>query len=114
MITNSLATDYLDGNAGIVRSPCEKLEKRLASFLRTLGKERVADGFAKFFSHDRERIAEALLAKLKNLPLVDGRPDFSEIGDPIEVAKQWAAETKLGENDLLVRLSKHFGVDGDT
>src|SRR5262249_17836922 len=40
VVTKSDATDYLDNQAGIVRSPREKLEKRLASVVRSLGRER--------------------------------------------------------------------------
>jgi hypothetical protein len=37
-ITGSGATDYLDSQAGIVRTPRQKLEKRLAAVARSLGK----------------------------------------------------------------------------
>lgn len=37
------ATDYLDRRAGIVRSAQEKIEKRLVSVLRSLGKKRADD-----------------------------------------------------------------------
>jgi hypothetical protein len=47
---------------------------------------------------------QALLAKLKNMPQVEGQPDFSGIGDPKEVAKQWAAEVELGQEELLDQL----------
>ena len=40
MVKQSDATDYLDSQAGIVRSPREKAEKRLAAVLRSLGRGR--------------------------------------------------------------------------
>ena len=42
VVTKSGATDYLDSQAGIVRSAREKLEKRLVSVLRSLAKARAA------------------------------------------------------------------------
>jgi hypothetical protein len=112
-VTKSGATDYLDRQAGIVRSPCEKLEKRLVSVLRSLGKERASKAIASFISEDRERISRALLAKLQSLPLVDGRPDFSAIGDPTALAKEWAVEMKLGKEEALDRLLKSVEVNAD-
>jgi hypothetical protein len=108
----SSATDYLDGHGGIVRSPSEKLEKRLVSILRSLGKDGAKQGIASFVKEDQERVSRELLEKLKNVPLVNGRPDFSGMGDPTEVAKRWAAEIKLSREEMLDRLAKHFGVDG--
>ena len=113
VITKSGTTDYLDSHAGIVRSPREKLEKRLFSVLRPLGKERVAQGLAAFINQDRERMPRGLLAKLQNLPVVGGQLDFSGIGDPAALAKQWAAETKLTQEELLDQLLRHFEENAD-
>jgi hypothetical protein len=93
VVTKSTATDYLDSQAGIVRSSREKLEKRLASILRPLEKERSEKGLASFVRKNQERIAQAFLAKLENMPMVQGQPDFSEIGNPTAVAKQWAGDS---------------------
>jgi hypothetical protein len=112
-VTKSGATDYLDSQAGIVRSPHEKLEKRLFSVLRSLGKERASQAFASFISQDRERLSRALLAKLQTLPLVDGQPDFSGIGGPTAFAKQWEAEMKLSKEELLERLLNSVEVNAN-
>ncbi len=68
-ITKSGATDYLDSQAGIVRSSHEKLEKRLLSVVRPLGKGRTAREVALFISQHQERMSRELLAKLKSQPL---------------------------------------------
>ncbi len=107
-LTPSGATEYLDRQAGIVRSPREQLEKRVASVLRSRGRERANKEIASFISQDRERISREFFAKLASLPLVDGQPDVSAIGDPIELAKLWAAEMKLSEEKFLDRLLKHL------
>ena len=54
---------------------------------------------------NQERLSEVFLAKLKNVPLVEGKPDFSGMGDPQEVAKQWVAEATLTQEDLLNQLA---------
>jgi hypothetical protein len=43
---------------------------------------------------------------LAQLPLVNGKPDFSTLGDPVDVAKQWAAEIKPGYEQYLQKLLK--------
>jgi hypothetical protein len=86
-LTPLSATEYLDRQAGISRSPRERLEKRVASVLRSRGRERANKEIASFISQDRERISREFLARLASLPLVDGQPDVSAIGDPIQVAK---------------------------
>jgi hypothetical protein len=57
-----------------------------------------------FMKKNQERLSEFFLAKLKNVPRVAGKPDFSEMGDPQEVAKQWLAEAALTQEDLLGQL----------
>ncbi|MGI0135298.1 MAG: hypothetical protein ACREBW_10120 [Candidatus Micrarchaeaceae archaeon] len=111
-IVRSSTTDYLDSRAGIIRAPCEKMEKHLVAILRALGKKQVKKAFASFLCQNQERMSQGLLAKLKALPLVDGHPDFSGIGAPAEIAKQWAAELKLDQEELLNRLLAHFEAIG--
>jgi hypothetical protein len=107
--TTSSATDYLDLQAGIVRSPREKLQKRVGSILRTFGKERTAQELAKFARNNQERITQSFVAKLREIPVLgDGQPDFSGITDPMVIAKQWAAEMKLSEEQLLEQLLSHL------
>ena len=59
---------------------------------------------AAFARRNMERMSKAFLAKLEQLPLVEGQPDFSGIVDPAEIAKQWAEEIKPPEEDLLEQL----------
>lgn len=113
-VTKSRATNYLDSQAGIVRSPLETMETRLGLVLRSMGKERAAQAVALFIKQTQESMSRELLAKLENLPRVDGQPDFSGIGDPVEAAKQWAAEMKLSQDETLERLLNHLELDGKT
>jgi hypothetical protein len=107
-LTRSSATQYFDAQADIVRSPRENLEWRLGSVFRALGREKVAEGIVSFITSDQERISQDFVARLRSLPLKDGRPDFSALGDPTTVAKTWASEMKLSEDELLDRLLTHF------
>jgi hypothetical protein len=110
-LTAQSATEYFDTKAGIVRSAREQLEKRIGSILRSRGKERANRDIASFISQDQARISQELLAKLVGLPLVDGRPDMSAIGDPSELAKLWASELKLSKEEFLRRLLQHLESD---
>jgi hypothetical protein len=56
----------------------------------------------------RSVLSSGLLGKLKDLTLADGRLDVSKIGHPMELAKRWAVEMKLSQEELLDRLLKHF------
>lgn len=104
-LTKSDATDYLDKQAGIERSRREKLEKRLRAVFRKLGRERATQAFADL---NRARTSRFLLTKLKELPSVDGLPDFSKLGDLNEVAKRWAAEAGLSDEATLEALLAHL------
>ncbi len=107
-LTQSSATRYFDGQAGIVRSRRENLEWRLVTAFRSLGREKVAQEIASFANLDRERMTQGLIAKLQSLPIVGGAPDLGALGDPAAVAKAWAAELKLSEDELLERLLAHL------
>jgi hypothetical protein len=111
-IKASAATEYLDSRADIVRSPREILEKRVGLILRSLGKERAGKEIAAFNLAERERAGHGLLTKLQSLPLVDGKPDTSGIGDPAGTAKQWASELKLSPDEFLERLLNHLDQKG--
>jgi hypothetical protein len=100
-ITPQTATDYLDRIAGITRSRLEKLEKRADGMLRVLGKKRAKRKMAAYHATEQERAGQALLAKLQSLPLKDGKPDVSSIGDPAESAKRWAAEVKMSPEETI-------------
>lgn len=107
-IVISSATDYLDNKAGIVRSRRQKLEKRLSTALRSLGREGARKGFTSFIRQNHKRLAKGLLAKLGDLPVVNGEPDFGAIGDPLQVAEQWASEMKLDREQFLGALLQHL------
>jgi hypothetical protein len=107
-VVKTTATEYLDQSAGIVRSTREKLMKRASSMLRSLGKARANDKIASFKRSNTEGLSKALLEKLRQLPLVNGQPDFSAIGDPKELGKKWAAELKSTDEQLFERLVQHI------
>jgi hypothetical protein len=108
VVTRDSATDYLDSRAGFVRSSREMLDKRLFSVLRPLGKERVAEGLASFVKKDRKSLSRAFLAKLRNLALGNGQGELTAMVDSTAVARQWAADMKLTEDDFLDQLIRHF------
>jgi hypothetical protein len=108
LITASGATEYLDSRADIIRSRQEILEKRVGTILRSLGKERADKVIAAFHRAERDRAGRGLLAKLRSLPVVDGKPDVSGLSDPTETAKQWAAELKVTPEEFLQRLLEHL------
>lgn len=62
-----------------------------------------------FHSKSKEGPAGVLMGKLKELPVVDGHPDLSQLGDPTEVAKHWVAEAKMSEEEMLVELLGDLG-----
>jgi hypothetical protein len=110
-ITKSTATDYLDRAAGIIRSKAEKQDKQLSATLQALGKERAQAALASFARQSEKELVQAFLSKLKQLPVIDGHPNFSALGDPDRIAEQWAAEFKLNPKQVIERLLLHLGVD---
>ena len=112
-LTNCGATDFFDREAGIMRSPTERLMKRLEFALRRLGKERAAQEMSDFIKQHQKSVTTAFISKLKELPLVDGQPDFSKLGDPTEAAKRWALELNLTEEAVIEQLLKHLGAADD-
>ena len=95
------ATEFLDRQAGIQRPPNDLLERRLAAVTHKLGKK-ARDLTESFFREDRDRAVATLVTKLKDLPILDGQPDFSRLDDLEEVAQQWASEAGL-DNDMGLR-----------
>ena len=53
-----------------------------------------------------------VIIRLVRRDLVRINSDLSGIGNPIDLAKQWAAEMKLSPDEFLAGLLKHFGADG--
>jgi hypothetical protein len=107
-VVKSTATEYLDESAGIVRSTRDKLMKRTSSMLRSLGEARAKDKIASFKRRNADGLSKGLLEKLRQLPLVNGQPDFSAVGDPKELGKKWAAELKSTDEQLFERLLQHI------
>jgi hypothetical protein len=104
------ATDYLDSRAGIMRSPRETTEKRLGSVLRSLGKKRADEAIAAFMQENQHRMTQTLLARVQSLAVINGKPDFSLLGEPAEVAKQWAAEIDPSEEELVRQILSYCEV----
>ena len=107
-LTKSDTTDFLDQRAGITRSRFERLEKRLAATLRRRGKQRAAQNLEAFARKNQDKVIEILVKKLSELPHINGQPDLTSLGHPAEVAKRWASEMKLSEDELLNALIEHL------
>jgi hypothetical protein len=102
------ATDYLDSRAGTVRSSLEKTGKRLASVLRSLGKKRADEAIAAFIQeHQQEHQHRMIQALLARVPVIDGKPDFSRLGEPADVATQLAAEIYPSEEELVRQICRY-------
>jgi hypothetical protein len=103
-VTKLGAMDYFDKAAGIIRPSHEGMEKRVMHAKRRLGKTRSDEILREFLAEDNQRMGAGFIARLQELPLLNGEPDFSAIGDPTETAKKWAEELKLSEEDFLAAL----------
>jgi hypothetical protein len=101
------ATDFLDRRAGIVRSEQERLEKRLANVGRAMTQSRFIELVNAFIRDDRERMMSSMVTRLEQLPKIDGKPDFSTLGNPAEAARLLAEETGLEPVMGLRRLVEH-------
>lgn len=106
--SNVSATEYLDREGGLVRSNSERVEKRLSSTLRALGKEASLKLLQDFGIRQQERLAHAFAERLRAFPVVNGTPDFSAAGDPALLAKQWASELKLTRDEFMAALLSHI------
>ncbi|WP_333612703.1 hypothetical protein [Brevundimonas bullata] len=76
------ASAWFDQYAGITRTPEEQVRSRLSMTLRRLGPEGAQKAQESFVQAMRKRWSNDLAEALRALPMVDGRPDFSAIGDP--------------------------------
>jgi len=108
-IVRSTATEYLDELAGITRSTRDKLEKRVFSLLRSLGKKCANEKIGSFKRKNQERISKAFVEKLRQLPLVNGQPDFSAIGDRRNSGKNGQPRSARPTNICLNNLSNISG-----
>jgi hypothetical protein len=107
-LTQRTATDWLDHKAGIDRKPEEQAYKQTAALLRKQGRERVAAVMQVFAQRESERIQSQFMERLDKLPKRDGKPDFSAIGNPQELAQKWAAEIIGDQRQRLDRVQQFF------
>ena len=107
VLIKSSATDYLDAQAGIVRSAREKKGSRLSALLRALGNEQAVLKMLGFLRKLNGQMAEALAEKLKTLPAAEGQQDLTGLGDPNALAEQWAAEIRPSGEELIDQLLSH-------
>lgn len=101
------ASEWFDAQAGIVRSPLEELNKRLAVVMRRLGPAGAQTAVNTFIEIMMEEQTEKLISTLEALPKIDGRPDLAALGDASQVAARWATEQEIRQEDLLRRLLAH-------
>lgn len=102
-LVQSGATDYLDAASGIKRSRIDDLEKRLMAANRSMGKEQADAAFAEFRQKEEAQRMSAYSEKLSTIPIKDGHPDFSSLGSPEELGRQWAQEIHGTREDMLER-----------
>lgn len=107
-LTSCGATDFFDREAGIVHSRTEQLMKQLEFALRRLGKERAAVEMRNFVRQHHQGVMAAFISKLKGLPLANGQPDFSKLGNPTQTAKQRAMELNITEESLMKQLLRYL------
>jgi hypothetical protein len=103
-LVSSDTTSYLDREAGIIRTPQEALEKRMMIASRKLGKERSEAIIRDLQKREKERSIKEFVARLAELPIVDGKPDLSGEGTPERLAVKWASELKLSPEEGLKKL----------
>lgn len=107
-LTKSDTTDFLDLMSGTVRSRREQLQKRVAVALRQRGKTRAAQDMNDFAKKEKDRYAALLTSKLSGLGLMNGHLDLTALGDPSEIAKQWASEVKMDDEAFWAALLDHL------
>ncbi|MDR6411385.1 hypothetical protein [Paraburkholderia terricola] len=103
-LVESGATDFLDSIAGIKRSRIDELEKRVAAAGRKIEKQKADAVFAEFQKKEEEQRKAAYAEKLSAIPIKDGRHDFSSLGSPEELGRQWAHEIYGTKEGMLERL----------
>ena len=110
-VTQSTATDYLDNKAGIKRSTLEKLEKKTKSIFRGMDKDRRAEIMSAIAQKNQDELQKIFLGRLKAIPMANGKPDLSQLGELKEIAGQWVAEANLTKEALLKQMLAFVGKD---
>lgn len=101
------AADWLDAQAGIVRSPVETLNKRLAVVMRKLGKARAQAAQQSFIAEFIDRRDDEVIQFLESLPKVDGKPDLDSIGGLESAKARIASLTAFDQEGFLRQLIAH-------
>lgn len=107
-LVQSTATDYLDEIAGIKRTSDEIQSKRTSAIGRKLSKKASLEVFKALTNDFQQRIVKAIIKKLSRLPLKDGQPDLSKLGNPPDITRKWMREARLDEAGFLNQLAKRF------
>lgn len=108
-LTRSTTTAWLDAKAGITRTIKEKSLNNTVSTLRIKGYNNTQQGMLQLMQQEVERLMGAATDFLRGLPKkANGNPEFSAIGDPVELASSLAEKTIGSEEDRHERVLKYF------
>ena len=106
-------TEWLDTNAGIVRSRVELLRKRAFDHIRSLNKKQRDAELGAFTKHDRERMIRAAAEKIAQHQATTETTGLSSTGDPNEAARRLAQELGGTEEDVFQRMLEFFDSRSD-
>lgn len=101
-VFNGGATEYFDSVADITRTRREKLEKRLAAYVRKHGAQQTSRNISAFHKTDLEKTTSEFLERLK--PMFSSEPDQELVIEEKVVAATVADQT----DDMLERLVDHL------
>lgn len=102
-IINSQATDYLDRRAGIVRSPTQERQRRLADWQRKNYKDK-DEIFGQYINQSQSDWMDKSVDWLKSLPWKDGKIDMEklELTTPEELAALWIQSVPIQPADTVL------------
>ena len=102
-IINLQATDYLDRSAGIVRSPKQVRERRLADWQRRHYEDKDAI-FGQYMNQSRSDWMDNSVDWLKSLPWKDGEIDMEKLGltTPEELVALWTQSVPIQPTDTVL------------
>ena len=112
IVTKSTATEYLDDQAGISRSPQEMLQKRLAMIARSWNRDRFKAALESFVKQERNVMSEAFRSNLGSFAKKIGLQDDVSGQNQIQIARQWHAETRISDEEFLSRLLNYLELLG--
>jgi len=102
------ATEWLDANAGIVRSGTQALRKRAFDHIRSLSRKQREAELAEFIKRDQARILQKVTERIRSGYLPAERSDNPTNNDPQEAARHLAAELGATEEGMLERIIDFF------